>query len=342
MSEAQATQPALTRKDFISDQEIRWCPGCGDYSILAAIQMVMPKIGKKKEDIVFVSGIGCSSRFPYYMNTYGMHTIHGRAPAIATGLKLANPNLDVWVITGDGDSMSIGGNHFIHALRRNVDLKIIIFNNEIYGLTKGQYSPTSQTGLVTKSTPYGSVDRSFLPGSLATGAEASFFARTIDTDVKHMQDVFLKAAEHKGTAVVEVLQNCVIFNDNVHGPHSEKETKDDTTLKLEHGKPLIFGKEKNKGIKISGLTPEVVTIGENGITQNDLFVHNENLADPTYSFMLSRFTHPHFPVPMGVFRAIPSAIYDRDVLAQVNAVIEKKGVGDMKKLLFSGDTWEVK
>jgi 2-oxoglutarate ferredoxin oxidoreductase subunit beta len=341
MSEAQTTTPALTRKDFISDQEIRWCPGCGDYSILAAMQMVMPKIGKKKEDIVFVSGIGCSSRFPYYMSTYGMHTIHGRAPAIASGLKLANPNLDVWVITGDGDSMSIGGNHFIHALRRNVDLKIIIFNNEIYGLTKGQYSPTSQTGIVTKSTPYGSVDRAFMPGSLATGAEATFFARTIDTDVKHMQDVFLKAAQHKGTAVVEVLQNCVIFNDNVHGKFSDKETKEDTTLKVEHGKPLIFGKDKNKGIRIKGLTPEVVTIGENGVTEQDLFIHDENLKDPTYAFMLSRFHYPQFPVPMGVFRSIPDHIYDRDVQEQVKSVIEKKGPGDMKKLLFSGDTWEV-
>lgn len=342
MSEAQTTTPNLTRKDFISDQEIRWCPGCGDYSILAAIQMVMPKIGKKKEDIVFVSGIGCSSRFPYYMSTYGMHTIHGRAPAIATGLKITNPNLDVWVITGDGDSMSIGGNHFIHALRRNVDLKIIIFNNEIYGLTKGQYSPTSRTGLVTKSSPYGSIDRSFLPGSLATGAEASFFARTIDTDVKHMQEVFLKAAQHKGTAVVEVLQNCVIFNDNVHGAHSDKETKEDTTIKVEHGKPLIFGKDKNKGIIIKGLKPEIVTIGENGISEKDLFVHDENLEDPTYSFMLSRFVHPHFPVPMGVFRAVPSIIYDQDVNAQVNSVIAKKGAGDMNKLLHYGDTWEVK
>lgn len=341
MSEAQTTTPALTRKDFISDQEIRWCPGCGDYSVLAAMQMVMPKIGKKKEDIVFVSGIGCSSRFPYYMSTYGMHTIHGRAPAIATGLKISNPNLDVWVITGDGDSMSIGGNHFIHALRRNVDLKIIIFNNEIYGLTKGQYSPTSQTGIVTKSSPYGSVDRAFMPGSLATGAESTFFARTIDTDVKHMQEVFLKAAQHKGTAVVEVLQNCVIFNDNVHGKFSDKETKEDTTLKVEHGKPLIFGKDKNKGIRIKGLTPEVVTIGENGVTEQDLFVHDENLLDPTYAFMLSRFHYPKFPVPMGVFRSIADHVYDKDVQDQVKSVIEKKGAGDMKKLLFSGDTWEV-
>jgi 2-oxoglutarate ferredoxin oxidoreductase subunit beta len=334
--------PTYTKKDFVPDQEVKWCPGCGDYTILAAIQMVMPKIGKRKEDIAFVSGIGCSSRFPYYMSTYGMHTIHGRAPAVATGLKTTNPNLDVWVITGDGDSMSIGGNHFIHAIRRNVDLKIIIFNNEIYGLTKGQYSPTSNVGLVTKSTPYGSIDRAFMPGSLATGSEATFFARTIDTDIKHMQDVFMKAAQHKGTAVVEVLQNCVIFHDGAHDNLSNKETKEDTTLKLEHGKPLIFGKDKNKGIRILGMTPEVVTIGENGITEKDIFVHNENIQDPTYTFMLSRFHYPAFPVPMGVFRAISAPCYDLEVEKQVNAVIEKKGKGDMKALLMSGETWEVK
>ncbi|MFZ4714039.1 MAG: 2-oxoacid:ferredoxin oxidoreductase subunit beta [Bacteriovoracaceae bacterium] len=334
--------PVYAKKDFVSDQEVKWCPGCGDYSILAAIQMVMPKIGKKKEDIVFVSGIGCSSRFPYYMSTYGMHTIHGRAPAIATGLKTTNPNLDVWVITGDGDSMSIGGNHLIHAIRRNVDLKIVIFNNEIYGLTKGQYSPTSNTGLVTKSTPYGSVDRAFMPGSLVTGAESTFFARTIDTDIKHMQEVFMKAAQHKGTAVVEVLQNCVIFHDGVHDNLSDKEKKDETTLKLEHGKPLIFGKDKNKGIRIVGMSPEVVTIGENGVTEKDIFVHNENLMDPTYSFMLSRFSHPAFPVPMGTFRSVASTIYDQEVQNQVNAVTAKKGKGDMKALLMSGETWEVK
>lgn len=333
--------PTYAKKDFVSDQEVKWCPGCGDYTILAAIQMVMPKIGKKKEDIVFVSGIGCSSRFPYYMNTYGMHTIHGRAPAIATGLKVTNPNLDVWVITGDGDSMSIGGNHFIHAIRRNVDLKIVVFNNEIYGLTKGQYSPTSPPGLVTKSTPYGSIDRAFMPGSLVTGSEATFFARTIDTDIKHMQEVFLKAAQHKGTAVVEVLQNCVIFNDGIHDKLSDKDNKENTTIKLEHGKPLIFGKDKNKGIRIAGMTPEVVTIGENGITENDIFVHNENIADPTYAFMLSRFTHPSFPVPFGVFRMVESTCYDNEVDKQLKSVVEKKGKGDMKSLLNSGETWTV-
>lgn len=334
--------PTYTKKDFTSDQEVKWCPGCGDYTILAAIQMVMPKIGKKKEDICFVSGIGCSSRFPYYMATYGMHTIHGRAPAIASGVKTANPDLSVWVITGDGDSLSIGGNHFIHAVRRNVDLKIIIFNNEIYGLTKGQYSPTSKIGQVTKSTPYGSVDRSFMPGALTIGAEATFFARTMDNDLKHMQEVFLRAAEHKGTAVVEVLQNCVIFNDGAHDPVIAKEVREDMTLKLEHGKPLIFGKDKNKGIRVVGLTPEVVTIGENGITEKDLFVHNENVMDPTYHFMLSHFKTPSFPVPMGVFRNVAAPIYDEDVKKQVQSVTEKKGKGDLAKLLNSGETWEVK
>lgn len=334
--------PKYTKKDFTSDQEVRWCPGCGDYSILAAMQMVMPQIGKKKEDVVFVSGIGCSSRFPYYMDTYGMHGIHGRAPAIASGVKLINPNLSVWVITGDGDGLSIGGNHFIHAIRRNIDLKIIVFNNEIYGLTKGQYSPTSHVGLVTKSTPYGSVDRPFQAASLAIGAEASFFARTVDTDVKHMQEVFLKAAKHQGTAVVEILQNCVIFNDEVYDPLTNRTTKDDTTMKLEHGKPMIFGKEKNKGIVLKGITPYVVTLGENSVTEADLLVHDETLNDSTLSYMLSRFEYPHFPVPLGVFRQVNAPVYEAQVQVQEDKVIESKGKGSMEKLLNSGDTWEVK
>jgi 2-oxoglutarate ferredoxin oxidoreductase subunit beta len=334
--------PTYTKKDFTSDQEVKWCPGCGDYTILAAIQMVMPKIGRKKEDVVFVSGIGCSSRFPYYMATYGMHTIHGRAPAIASGVKTANPDLSVWVITGDGDSLSIGGNHFIHSIRRNMDLKVIVFNNEIYGLTKGQYSPTTKTGHVTKSSPYGSVDRSFMPGALTIGAEATFFARTMDTDLKHMQEVFLRAAQHKGTAVVEVLQNCVIFNDGAHDAVTSKDTREDMTLKLEHGKPLIFGKDKNKGIRISGLTPEVVTIGENGVTEKDIYVHNENVIDPTYHFMLSHFKAPNFPVPMGIFRCVEDSVYDEEVRKQVQSVTEKKGKGDLAKLLNAGETWEVK
>lgn len=334
--------PTYTKKDFTSDQEVRWCPGCGDYSILAAIQMTMPKTGKKKEDMVFVSGIGCSSRFPYYMNTYGMHTIHGRAPAFATGLKTFNPKLDVWIITGDGDGLSIGGNHFIHLIRRNVDAKIVVFNNEIYGLTKGQYSPTSQPGLVTKSSPYGAVDRPFQPASLALGAEATFFARTVDTDMKHMQEVFLAAAQHTGTAVVEVMQNCVIFNDAVHDPITNKDSKDDHTLRLEHGKPMIFGKDKNKGIVLDNLSPKVVTIGQDGVTEKDILVHDQNKKDNILSFILSRFRHPEFPVPLGVFRSVVETTYDHLVHDQVEKVTKTKGPGSMEKLLRSGETWEVK
>lgn len=334
--------PVYKKKDFVSDQEVRWCPGCGDYSILAAIQMVMPKTGRKKEDMVFVSGIGCSSRFPYYMDTYGLHTIHGRAPAVATGLKTHNPNLDVWVITGDGDGLSIGGNHFIHAVRRNLDINIILFNNEIYGLTKGQYSPTSQQGLITKSTPYGSIDRPFSPASLSIGAESTFFARTNDVDLKHMQSVFLAAAQHKGTSVVEVLQNCVIFNDAVHEPVVGRSVRDDSTLNLEHGKPMLFGKDKDKGIILDGVTPKVAKIGENGVTESDILVHDEKSNDNTLAYFLSRFKHPAFPVPMGVFRAVEAPVYDAEVQKQVDSVVEKKGKGDMAALLKSGDTWEVK
>ena len=302
----------------------------------------MPKLGKKKEDIVFISGIGCSSRFPYYMDTYGMHTIHGRAPAFATGLKTFNPKLDIWIITGDGDSLSIGGNHFIHLVRRNVDAKIVIFNNEIYGLTKGQYSPTSQQGLVTKSTPYGSLDRPFHPASLSIGAEATFFARTVDTDVKHMQEIFLAASQHKGTAVVEVMQNCVIFNDGVHNNITSKDIKEDHTLRLEHGKPMIFGKDKNQGIILDGLTPKVVTIGENGVEEKDLLVHDQNRKDNILAFVLSRFEYPSFPVPLGIFRDVLEPVYDEQVQNQMDKLIKDKGVGSMEKLLNSGETWEVK
>jgi len=332
--------PQYKKKDFISDQEVRWCPGCGDYAILSSVQMAMTKLGKKKEDIVFVSGIGCSSRFPYYMDTFGMHTIHGRAPAIASGLKIHNPNLSVWVITGDGDGLSIGGNHLIHALRRNVDLNIILFNNEIYGLTKGQYSPTSQVGLVTKSTPYGSLDRPFMPLSLALGSGATFIARTIDTDPKHMSDVFLAAAAHKGVSFVEVLQNCVIFNDAVHDKQTNKATRDDTTVRLENGKPMIFGKEKNKGLRLNGFTPEVVTIGENGVEEKDLIIHNE--TDYNISSMLTRLGGGDLPVALGVLRNVSELSYEVQIETQNQAVTEKKGPGSMLKLLNSGETWEVK
>ncbi|MFZ8933486.1 MAG: 2-oxoacid:ferredoxin oxidoreductase subunit beta [Bacteriovoracaceae bacterium] len=330
---------AYKKKDFVSDQEVRWCPGCGDYAILSSVQLAMTKLGKKKEDIVFVSGIGCSSRFPYYMNTYGMHTIHGRAPAFATGLKVHNPNLEVWQITGDGDGLSIGGNHLIHALRRNVDINIILFNNEIYGLTKGQYSPSSQYGLVTKSTPYGSVDRPFNVASLALGAGTTFFARTIDTDPKHMMAVFAEASKHKGTSIVEVLQNCVIFNDKVHDLYTNKDTRDDHTVRLEHGKPMVFGKEKNKGLRLNGFKPEVVTIGENGVTENDLLVHDEN--DEFLAHLLGNLKGEGLPVPLGVLKKMETPTYEMDMENQNMAIVEKKGQGDMTNLLNSGDTWVV-
>ena len=333
-------KPVYKKKDFISDQEVRWCPGCGDYAILSSIQMAMTKLGKKKEDIVFISGIGCSSRFPYYMNTYGLHTIHGRAPAVATGLKLTNPNLEVWVITGDGDGLSIGGNHLIHALRRNVNLNIVLFNNEIYGLTKGQYSPTSSVGTVTKSTPFGSIDEAFNPANLTIGAGTTFFGRTLDTDPKHMMEVCKQASEHPGVSMIEIFQNCVIFNDKVHDEYTNRKTRDETTVFLEHGKPLIFSKAKNKGIRLNGFTPEVVTIGENGITEDDLLVHDEK--DPTLPLIYTQFRGLGLPVPMGVFKKVELPVFEDAVIEQMDKVKEKKGAGKMSDLIMSGETWEVK
>lgn len=335
-------KPQYKKKDFQTDQAVRWCPGCGDYAILTAMQNTLPKLGKKKEDFVFISGIGCSSRFPYYMNTYGFHTIHGRAPAIATGTKVTNPDLDVWVISGDGDSYSIGGNHFIHCIRRNVSLKYIIFNNEIYGLTKGQYSPTSGEGLVTKSTPYGSLDRPFNPATLALGAGCTFYARVADTSPKEMTAVFEEAAKHKGTAIVEILQNCVIFNDGVHKNVTERETRDDHQLKLEAGKPMIFGKDGNKGIVIEGLKPKVVTIGEDGVTEADIVVHDPSNPDPTMAFLLAQMHLPEFPVPMGVYRSVQDvATYEEQVETQVKDVMAKQKP-DLQGLLTGKSTWTVK
>lgn len=329
-----------TKKDFVSDQEIRWCPGCGDYSILNSIQTAMTKIDKKKEDIVFVSGIGCSSRFPYYMSTYGMHTIHGRAAAIASGLKVHNPNLSVWVVTGDGDGMSIGGNHLIHLLRRNIDINVILFNNEIYGLTKGQYSPTSKKGAITKSSPHGVLDRPFSTSALALGAGATFFARTIDTDPVHMQEVFEAAAKHKGTSFVEVFQNCVIFTNKIHDLYTSRETRDDYTVRLEHGKPLIFGKNKNKGLRLNGFTPEVVTVGENGVTINDLIVHDK--TDHNEAHMLSNLKLPDFPVALGIYRQVNDPIYEEDLENQIKDLKKKYGEKEMKDLYTSGETWNIK
>src|SRR6201991_85406 len=331
----------LTKADFFSDQEVRWCPGCGDYAILNSIQKVMPDLGIPREKIVFVSGIGCSSRFPYYMNTYGFHSIHGRAPAIATGIKCANPELSVWVITGDGDALSIGGNHFIHAIRRNLDLNYILFNNRIYGLTKGQYSPTSEFGKKTKSTPAGTIDYPINPLSLAIASESTFVARSIDIDVKHLGTMVEAAARHKGISFIEVYQNCNILNDNAFDYFAERTVHSDRVLYLEHGKPMVFGKERNKGIRMNGALPESVTIGENGITENDLLVHDIYLKDPSVAFMLARMEQPEFPQPVGIFRAIERPTYEAMMDDQIEAAIAKSGPGSLEKLINSGDTWVV-
>ncbi|MFN0121270.1 MAG: 2-oxoacid:ferredoxin oxidoreductase subunit beta [Blastocatellia bacterium] len=331
----------LTRKDFTTDQEVRWCPGCGDYSILAQVQKVMPELGVPRENIVFISGIGCSSRFPYYMNTYGFHTVHGRAPALATGVKAANPDLQVWVITGDGDALSIGGNHFMHALRRNVDLKIILFNNRIYGLTKGQYSPTSEFGKINKSAPMGVIDTPINPLSLAFASEATLIGRSMDVHPQHLSAIVERVAKHKGSALVEVYQNCNIFNDGAFKSFSERDVRDDRILFLEHGKPMIFGKNKDKGIRLNGLRPEVVTIGENGVSVDDLLVHDEFAPDMTLAWILGRMEYPEFPVPMGVLRATEKPTYDGLLRAQIERAIATKGPGNLEKLLHSGETWVI-
>jgi 2-oxoglutarate/2-oxoacid ferredoxin oxidoreductase subunit beta len=337
-----ATVPPYTKKDFQTDQEVRWCPGCGDYAILNAVQQVFPDLGVPRERFVVVSGIGCSSRFPYYMNTYGFHSIHGRAPAIATGIKIANPDLEVWVATGDGDALSIGGNHTIHMLRRNVGIKVLLFNNRIYGLTKGQYSPTSELGKKAKSTPYGSVDRPFHPLSLALGAEATFVARSVDVFQPHLKDVLRKAAAHSGSAFIEILQNCNIFNDGAWDSLTEKEVRDDHTIALEHGKPLIFGRNRSKGIRLRGLELEVVSLGD-GVAESDLVIHNEKDPSPAYAFLLSRMDQtPGFPTPIGVLRGVDAPRYEAGMADQIREVTAKKGQGDLATLLRAGDTWEVK
>jgi len=336
-----ATLPVLTRKDFQTDQEVRWCPGCGDYAILAAVQSVFPELGVRRENFVVVSGIGCSSRFPYYMNTYGFHTIHGRAPAVATGVKLARPDLEVWIATGDGDALSIGGNHTIHMLRRNVGVKVLLFNNRIYGLTKGQYSPTSEKGKKAKSTPYGSVDQPFNVLSLAIGAEATFVARSVDVFQTHLKATLKKAAAHGGSAFLEILQNCNIFNDGAWETLTEKDVKDDHVIAIEHGQPLIFGKNKDKGIRMNGLNLEVVPLG-NGVSEQDLIVHDERHPNPAYAFLLSRMENqPGFPTPIGVLRAVDAPRYEDDVKSQIDGIVAKRGQGDLAKLLRAGDVWQV-
>ncbi len=335
----QATPRTFKAKDFASDQDVRWCPGCGDYAILSAVHKALAIQGIAPESIAFVSGIGCSSRFPYYMSTYGFHTIHGRAPAVATGLKIGRPDLQVWLVTGDGDALSIGGNHLIHVLRRNVDIKILLFNNRIYGLTKGQYSPTSEFGKKTKSTPLGSVDHPFSPLVVGLGAEATFLARAIDVDAPVLGEVLAATAAHQGSAYVEILQNCNIFNDGAWDTLSAKESRADALLHLRHGQPMVFGRARDKGIVLRGLRPEVVTLGEGGLSEADCWVHDAHDPDPTRAFILARMWAPALPVPVGVLRAVQRPCYDAAVNAQVATA--RATPGDLHKLLVGRKNWTV-
>jgi 2-oxoglutarate/2-oxoacid ferredoxin oxidoreductase subunit beta len=330
-------------KDFKSDQEVRWCPGCGDYAILAAVQGFMPQLGLAKENIVFVSGIGCSSRFPYYMNTYGMHSIHGRAPAIASGLATSRQDLSVWVVTGDGDALSIGGNHLIHALRRNINLKILLFNNRIYGLTKGQYSPTSELGKITKSTPMGSLDAPFNPVSLAIGAEASFVARTVDSDRKHLTEVLRQAASHPGTALIEIYQNCNIFNDGAFDAIKDKEQAQEAVIRLEHGEPIRFGADLAKGVMRDPATGELTVVEVTPDNEADILVHDAHATSPATAFALSRLADPTtlHQTPIGIFRDVKRPVYDTLMADQLDTAVEQYGKGDLTTLLTGNDTWTV-
>ena len=340
-----ADNPAVDQKsakaNFASDQDVRWCPGCGDYAILAQMKKVLPEIGVPREKVVFISGIGCASRFPYYINSYGFHTIHGRAPAVATGVKLANPELSVWIITGDGDSLSIGGNHLLHLCRRNLNVNIILFNNQIYGLTKGQYSPTSPVGKRTKTTPYGSLDTPFNPMSLVLGAGASFVARTIDRDTKHMAATFKRAAAHKGCSFVEVYQNCIIFNDGAFQSVTDPKIKQENLLYLEDGRELVYGADNDKGIRLEGLKLEAAAL--NGPeSRNGLLKHQETMPDEAYTYLLSKMTErPDLPTPIGVFRALERSTYDEVFMQQIDDVTQKKGKGNLKELFITGNTWKV-
>jgi len=337
-------QPSFTSKDLTTDQEVRWCPGCGDYSILKQVQTVIPELGIARENIVFISGIGCSSRFPYYMETYGMHSIHGRATAIASGLKATRPDLSVWIVTGDGDSMSIGGNHFIHLLRRNFNVNILLFNNEIYGLTKGQYSPTSEEGKITKSTPMGSIDHPFNPAALAMGADGTFIARSMDRDPAHLKEMLRRANAHKGASLLEIYQNCNVFNDGAFEIFTEKSSKKDETIFVEHGKPLVFGMNADKGIKLEGFTPVVVQLGE-GVSTDDLWIHDEK--DRNKANILSRFfskhspDSEHFPRPFGVFYSEDRTCYEDALNAQVEEAIAKRGKGNLDEILRGKEVWQI-
>ena len=335
-----------TAQDFKSNQEVRWCPGCGDHAVLASLQRALPEVsealGYNKERYVFVSGIGCSSRLPYYMNTYGFHSIHGRATAISTGMKVANPNLTIWQATGDGDALAIGGNHFIHAIRRNIDINIVLFNNQIYGLTKGQYSPTSKLGMVTKTSPYGTVEHPFNPGSLVLGARGTFFARSLDSELKLNQEILVASAKHDGTSVTEMLVNCMIFNDGAHATLSDREHRADRTIVLRHGEPMIYGKNRDKGLILDGMKIKSVTIGENGITEKDLLVHDAHDPNIGIHSMLVDMKYPELPVALGVIRDVADKTYDDNVRDQVIDVQEHSPIHSMDELLRSGATWEVK
>ncbi|MEM9293054.1 MAG: 2-oxoacid:ferredoxin oxidoreductase subunit beta [Acidobacteriota bacterium] len=333
--------PALKLKDFQSDQDVRWCPGCGDYAILKAVQAVFPTLGIPKEEFVVVSGIGCSSRFPYYMNTYGFHTIHGRAPAVATGLKMSRPELEVWVVTGDGDALSIGGNHFLHMLRRNVGLKVLLFNNRIYGLTKGQYSPTSEVGKRTKSTPDGSLDNPFNPLAVALGAGATFVARGVDIFVPHLKAVLQRAAAHRGTAFIEIYQNCNIFNDGAFKNVTDKAVKDEDVLYLEHGKPLVYGKENRRGLRRRGFGLEVIELGPDDAGVEECLVFDETCSDPALAFALAHVMPPDGPTPVGVLRSVEAPTYESGVLQKMEAAADERGQGTLQGLLHGGDTWTV-
>jgi 2-oxoglutarate ferredoxin oxidoreductase subunit beta len=333
--------PGLTRADFASDQTVRWCPGCGDYSILAQTQKLMPSLDIPRENLVFISGIGCSSRFPYYMNTYGFHSIHGRAPTLATGLKISRPELSIWVVTGDGDGLSIGGNHLIHAMRRNLDINILLFNNRIYGLTKGQYSPTSEFGKKTKSSPFGTAEQPINPLGVALASECTFAARSVDTDTVHLTATLERAARHKGTSFVEIYQNCNIFNDGAFDAFTARNVRSDNMLMLEHGKPLIFGSERNRGIRLRGMDPEIVSIGGDGVREEDLLVHDESPREPTLAYLLSRLTYPEFPVPIGVFYSVERPCLEDAMEHQSVQATARLGAGSLERLLDSGSTWTV-
>ncbi|MCD4695277.1 MAG: 2-oxoacid:ferredoxin oxidoreductase subunit beta [Bacteroidales bacterium] len=341
MTEQKIQVPELTKADFTSDQMVKWCPGCGDHAILSSFQKVLPQTGVRKEDVVVVSGIGCSSRFPYYVKTYGFHGIHGRAAALASGIKISNPNLMVWMITGDGDSLAIGGNHFIHVLRRNIDINIMLFNNKIYGLTKGQYSPTTPSGFKTKSSPHGTIEHPFNVGELAIGAQGTFFSRAVDTNPKMMTEVMLEASKHKGTSLIEIMQNCVIFNDKIHAEFTSRETRDNNQIFLRHGEPLIFGKTQDKGIILKGTRLEVVKIGENGITEKDLLVHDKTQRESGIHLLLATMKPPEYPIAFGIIRSVLDFTYDGKMESIVKQEKANSPIKTMDDLLNSGKTWDI-